>query len=103
MEFLRNEMHIKKTFPIDWSEWTVIEEPYGHLPLERKKELLAQLTGFKEISVCEDCTEHYEYWRDHFNPNPQDCCNLAISSSTLQKNEGEGCLKSKSEQRSASN
>lgn len=87
VEFLRNEMHIKKTFPIDWSEWTVIEEPYGHLTLERKKELLAQLTGFKEISVCEDCSEHYDYWRDNFNPNPQDCCNLSIPSSVLKRNE----------------
>ena len=57
------------------------------MTLERKKELLAELTNFKEISVCEDCSEHYDYWRDHFNPNPQDCCNLRISKEQLELNE----------------
>lgn len=88
VEFLRYEKHIIKTFPIDWTDWTVWDDPYGHLTLEKKKELLSQLTGFKEISVCEDCTEHYNYWRDHFNPNPNDCCNLSISKELLEFNEG---------------
>lgn len=35
-----------------------------------------KIRGFKEITVCEDETEAYNYWRDHFNPNPDDCCNL---------------------------
>lgn len=87
VEFLRYEKHIIKTFPIDWSDWIVWDDPYGHLTLEKKKELLSQLTGFKEISVCEDCTEHYKYWRDHFNPNPNDCCNLSISKELLEFNE----------------
>ena len=87
IEFLRNDGLIKKWFNIDWSDWTVKESNYGHLTLERKKELLAELTNFKEISVCEDCSEHYDYWRDHFNPNPQDCCNLRISKEQLELNE----------------
>lgn len=28
------------------------------------------------MTVCEDVTEHYLYWRECFNPNPDDCCNL---------------------------
>ena len=41
-----------------------------------QKELIKGITGFKFISVCEDETEAYEYWKNHFNPNPDDCCNL---------------------------
>lgn len=87
VEFLRYDGLIKKWFDIDWSEWTVKDANYGHLPLERKQALLAELTNFKEVSVCEDCSEHYDYWRDHFNPNPQDCCNLVIPKSQLEINE----------------
>lgn len=46
------------------------------MPLEAKIRCLEQITGFEQVSVCEDVTEHYVYWRDHFNPNPEDCCNL---------------------------
>lgn len=28
------------------------------------------------ISVCEDVDEHYNYWKEHFNPKRNDCCNL---------------------------
>ena len=28
------------------------------------------------VDGCEDVTEHYEYWKQHINPNPLDCCNL---------------------------
>ena len=87
VEFLRNDAWIKKWFNIDWTPWSIKESTYGHLTLEHKKQLLSELTGFKEISVCEDCSEHYEYWKNHFNPNPDDCCNLTISSETLAQNE----------------
>lgn len=30
----------------------------------------------KEISVCEDVTEHYVYWKNNVNFNKDDCCNL---------------------------
>ncbi len=87
IEFLRNDGLIKKWFDIDWTDWSVKESNYGHLTLERKKELLAELTNFNEISVCEDCSEHYDYWRDYFNPNPNDCCNLRISKEIAELNE----------------
>lgn len=54
VEFLRNDGLIKKWFDIDWTEWTVKESNYGHLPLKKKIELMSELTNFKEVSVCED-------------------------------------------------
>lgn len=49
---------------------------YKYLPLEKKKELIQKITGFQEISVCEDESEAYDDWKYHFHPNPDDCCNL---------------------------
>ena len=76
VEFLRVNTWIEKWFDIDYSEYTVKHGGYKHLPLARKKELLANITGFSQVSVCEDEDEAYAFWRDHFNPNPNDCCNL---------------------------
>lgn len=76
VEFLRVNSWIKKWFDIDYSEYTLKQSNYRHLPLEIKKEYLKKITGFKEITICEDVTEHYDYWKNNFNVNPEDCCNL---------------------------
>ena len=76
VEFLRVNNWIKKWFNVDYTPYTLKQNGYEHLPLERKKELIKLITGFKEVTVCEDETEAYQYWHDHFNPNPNDCCNL---------------------------
>ena len=76
VEFLRVNHWIKKWLPLDYSEWTVKHAGYEHLPLEKKIEYLAKVTGFDEISVCEDVNEHFAYWRDCVNHNKNDCCNL---------------------------
>ena len=76
VEFLRCNAFIRKTFAIDYSDYTVKQSGYWHLPLEKKIKYLSRVTGFKEISVCEDETEAYEYWRQHVNHDPDDCCNL---------------------------
>lgn len=76
VEFLRVNHWIKKWLPLDYSEWTVKHAGYEHLPLKKKIEYLAKVTGFDEVSVCEDVTEHYEYWRECVNHNKNDCCNL---------------------------
>ena len=76
VEFLRVNHWIKKWLPLDYSEWTVKHAGYQHLPLEKKIEYLAKVTGFDEVSVCEDVTEHYAYWRECVNYNKNDCCNL---------------------------
>lgn len=76
VEFLRVNHWIRKWLPLDFSEYTVKQSGYCHLPLEKKIEYLSKITGFKELSVCEDVTEHYQYWKENVNCNPLDCCNL---------------------------
>ena len=76
VEFLRCNSFIQKTFPLDYSEYTVKQSGYRHLPLEKKKTYLSEITGFKEVTVCEDESEAYEYWRRYVNHDPDDCCNL---------------------------
>ena len=75
VEFLRVNTWIMKWFDIDYSPYTVKHGGYRHLPLDKKIGLLQNIHGFKEISVCEDEDEAYDYWQKH-NPNPDDCCNL---------------------------
>lgn len=79
IEFLRMNSWIEKWFDLDYSEYTVKHGGYKHLPLEKKKEYIQLITGFKEMTVCEDETEAYEYWKEHFNHNKEDCCNLRRS------------------------
>ena len=76
VEFLRVNGWIRKWFDIDFTPYTVKQGGYRHLPLEVKKELIKNIHGFKEVSVCEDEDEAYIFWTNHFNPNPDDCCNL---------------------------
>lgn len=76
VEFLRMSTTIGNRFPVKLEDYSVHEAGYFHLPLEKKLEVLSKITGFKEVTVCDDNTEHYEYFRDHFNPNKNDCCNL---------------------------
>lgn len=75
VEFLRVNWFIKKRFNIDYSDWTYSEWWYQHLPIGKKIQLLSKIKK-KEISVCEDVEAHYKYWKEHFNFNPDDCCNL---------------------------
>ena len=79
VEFLRVNTTILRRFNVQADDYTIHEAGYLHLPLEKKLEILKKITGFKEVTVCDDCTEHYDYFRDHFNPNPKDCCNLRIN------------------------
>jgi len=80
VEFLRFNSWISKWFDVDDEEYTISEGGYKHLPLEHKKRILNRI-HIPNISVCEDVQEHYDYWRDHFNPNPDDCCNLRMNPS----------------------
>lgn len=78
VEFLRVNTWIKKWFDIDYTPYVVSQSGYLHRTLEDKKNLLKGITGFKQVSVCEDETEAYEYWKNKFNPNSNDCCNLRV-------------------------
>lgn len=75
VEFLRVNPWIQKWFDIDYSKYTISQSGYHHLPLEEKKRIISKVK-IPEITVCEDVTEHYEYWKNNFNPNKDDCCNL---------------------------
>ena len=75
VEFLRVNTWIKKWFNIDYSKFTLTEGGYNHLPLDEKKRILSRIK-IPVISVCEDVQDHYWYWKENFNPNPNDCCNL---------------------------
>lgn len=75
VEFLRVNSWIKKWFDIDYSMYTVKHGGYLHLPLTEKQIILNQIK-IPDISICEDVTLHYEYWKQYYNPNPDDCCNL---------------------------
>ncbi|MCC8038207.1 MAG: radical SAM protein [Bacteroidales bacterium] len=77
VEFLRVNSWIKSWFDIDYSKYTLKEGGYRHLPLEEKIRILNRIKIF-DVSVCEDYTEHYDYWKNNFNPNPGDCCNLRV-------------------------
>ena len=78
VEFLRVNGWVKRWFKINYREYTKFQGGYHHLPLARKLRYieLVRKVGFKEISVCEDCDDDYLYWKQYFNPNPDDCCNL---------------------------
>jgi len=80
VEFLRVNTFIKGWFKqIDFSKYTLKHSNYLHLPLEEKIKQLGKIKGFKELTVCEDVDEHYEYWKNNINPNKEDCCNLRFS------------------------
>lgn len=76
VEFLRVNHWIKKWLPLDYSDYTVKQSGYQHLPLEKKICYLSKITGFDEVSVCEDTDEGYFYFRECVNYNKDDCCNL---------------------------
>ena len=75
VEFLRVNHWVKKWFNIDYSKYVLKEGGYLHMPLENKLEILSKIK-IPSMSVCEDYSEHYEYWKNNFNPNKYDCCNL---------------------------
>ena len=83
VEFLRVNGWIKKWFRIDYSEYTVKQDGYRHLPLERKIGYISRIKG-KQVSVCEDETRAYWFWKRHFNPNQEDCCNLTLKGGEAQ-------------------
>lgn len=79
IEFLRVNGWIRKWFDglVDFSNYIVKQGNYCHMPLELKKELVKNI-NFKQMTVCEDEDNAYEYWKHNFNNNPNDCCNLSI-------------------------
>lgn len=79
VEFLRVNGWIRKWFDIDYRPFVIKQSGYWHRTLKEKRDLIKGITGFKQVTVCEDETTAYEFWKNHFNPNPDDCCNLQMS------------------------
>ena len=75
VEFLRVNSWIEKWFDIDYSEYTIKQGGYRHMPLAKKIEYLSRIKC-DEITVCEDEDTAYEYWKNNVNHNKNDCCNL---------------------------
>lgn len=75
VEFLRINHWIRKWFNIDFKKFTIKQNGYEHLPLEEKIRIINKIK-IPIISVCEDENKAYEYWKNNFNPNKEDCCNL---------------------------
>lgn len=81
VEFLRVNTWIARWIretglPVNLRQYTYQSNGYRHLPLRVKRELMRQITGFKERSVCEDVEQHFAYWQEGVNANRKDCCNL---------------------------
>lgn len=82
VEFLRVNGWTRKWLGgyVDLSPYTVKHGGYSHMPLDAKVawvEKIRRETG-KVVSVCDDEDAAYRYWRDHVNPNPDDCCNITF-------------------------
>lgn len=79
IEFLKVNHFIRKTFNIDYSQYTHKYGGYDNLELKNKIEILKNVTGFKQISIGEYVKEHFEYFNENLNYNKNDCCNLNYS------------------------
>jgi len=76
VEFLRVNAWVRRWMSgVDFSKYTYHQSGYDHLPLEEKIRILDRIR-FGTITVCDDVTEHYQYFKEHVNPNREDCCNL---------------------------
>ena len=76
IEFLKVNPFVRRTFAIDYEPYSLEWGGHSHLQLERKVELADRLTEFEERSVGEYVRSHYLHFRDNYNHNPFDCCNL---------------------------
>lgn len=93
VEFLRVNTWIKRWLQgVDFERYTFQQGGYRHLPLEEKLRILKKIQ-IPEITVCEDVTEHYLYWREHVNPNKEDCCNLRLYALEKPQDECYGVIK----------
>lgn len=78
IEFLRVNTWIKRWMKdLDFTKYTFWQSGYLHLPLQEKIKIIEKIK-IKELTVCEDVTEHYQYWMNNVNANKNDCCNLQI-------------------------
>lgn len=79
VEFLRIKPSMFKLMEdyINVDDYHFKEGGYRHLSLDTKLRELAHL-DFKELTVCDDVQEHYDYFKENINYNADDCCNLSL-------------------------
>lgn len=79
VEFLRVNPNAKNTMKkiIPLKDYTVKEGGTRHLPLRKKLQILSKI-DYKQLTVCDDVQEHYDYFKNNINYNPDDCCNLKL-------------------------
>jgi len=78
IEFLKVNHWVRKNFDYDYSFHTLNYGGHQNIELETKIELLSHIDGFEQCSVGEFVAEHHRYFRDNYNFNKEDCCNLDI-------------------------
>jgi len=78
IEFLKVNHFIKKSFNIDYSDYSLKYGGYNNLQLAKKIEIVNNVSGFKQVSVGEYVKEHHEYFSKNVNYNKGDCCNLNL-------------------------
>lgn len=92
VEFLRVNTWIRKWLTdlgagVDLDRYTLFSSGYNHLPIGDKRALVDRITGFREVSVCEDVPEHWDWWQKHVNANKQDCCNINLYANPTNQTE----------------
>jgi len=79
IEFLKVNHFVKKTFKIDYSKYTLKYGGYTHLGLREKIKHIKKINNFKQKTIGEYVKSHYKYFRDNYNYNKEDCCNISIT------------------------
>jgi len=79
IEFLKVNYNVKNWFNINFDDYTLSYGGMKNMELDRKIALVNTITGFEQVSVGEYVSDHYEYFRDNVNYNPEDCCNLDLT------------------------
>ena len=76
IEFLKVNPYVRRCFDLDYHDYTLKYGGHLNLELEDKIEYAERLTDFDRLSVGEYVRDHYLYFRDNYNTNPYDCCDL---------------------------
>jgi DNA repair photolyase len=84
VEFLKVNHFIKKSFNIDYSDYSLKYGGYNNLQLDKKVELIKNVDSFEELSVGEYVKEHHEYFSNNVNYNKNDCCNLKLRKNVFE-------------------
>lgn len=79
IEFLRADTRIMRSFPdIDFQRYGLWDGNFWHLFLYDKLRLL-NMVKLENVTIGDHVPFHHEYWRDNYNPNKYDCCDLCMN------------------------